>query len=104
MNNVLDVISEEKSRAPLGGLPRLEYLLHVVGASFAGAIALTFVATSWGNASEPTALAAATHAPRWLVLLGTADAAGAFASTLLEAVLYVRSIARTGWSQEPARV
>jgi len=94
-NNVLDVIAEEKSRAPLGGLPHREYVLHVVGATFAGAIALAFVATSWDGATEPTGLPAATH-PVWLARVGLANVAGGLLLTLLEGALYVRSIARRG--------
>jgi hypothetical protein len=102
VNNVLDVISEEKSRAPLGGLPHLEYIIHIVGATFAGAVTLAFVATSWGNAIEPTALAASTQVPPWLALLGTVDVAGGLAFTLLEGALYVRSIMKAGWTRQQA--
>jgi hypothetical protein len=100
VNSVLDVISEEKSRAPLGGLPHLEYMLHIVGATFSGAITLAFVATSWASASEPTALAAATQIPGWLAVLGAADVAGGLVFTLLEGALYMRSIVRTGWTTQ----
>jgi hypothetical protein len=100
LNTVLDVLSEEKSRAPLGGLPQLEYFIHIVGATFEGGIALAFVTTSWGNAAEPTALEAATNVPSWLTLLGMAGAAGGLSFTLLEATLYVRSIVRTGWAPQ----
>jgi hypothetical protein len=91
VNNVVDVALEEKSRAPIGGLPRSEYVIHIVGSTFAGAVALAFVATSWPNASLPTAMPRATGIPVWLVANGTALAIGSLFLTALEGALFARS-------------
>jgi hypothetical protein len=101
INTLFDVISEQKSREPLGGLPHWEYVIHILGTTVEGGVALAFVATSWGNAAALTALAPATDVPPWLALLGTAGAVGAVGFTLFEGTLYVRSIMRTGWAPRP---
>lgn len=41
-NTVADVLLEADSRAPLGGLPRLEYLVHVISSLALGAAFATF--------------------------------------------------------------
>lgn len=41
-NTVADVLLERRSRAPLGGLPSVEYLLHVLGTLLTGMAIATF--------------------------------------------------------------
>jgi hypothetical protein len=100
VNNVCDVLVEQKSRTPFGGLPRLEYVIHIVGSTFAGAVGLAFVATSWSTATLPTALTRADGVPLWLAWNGTAIAAGALMLTIFEASLFVRSIIRASVARE----
>jgi hypothetical protein len=80
--NVVDVLLESRSRAPFGGVPRFEYLLHIVGSTFAGGIATAYFAFG------PTAGAAP---PRWLMLQGNVVALGGVLLTLAEAVLFLRT-------------
>lgn len=56
VNEVADVLTETSSRAPLGGIPPLEYLVHIVGSTFAGAIAMSYFILAWKFQSEPTAI------------------------------------------------
>jgi hypothetical protein len=50
-NTVADVLLERSSRAPLGGLPSAEYLLHALGNLLTGAAAATFYWTGPGALS-----------------------------------------------------
>lgn len=50
----VDVLAEPASRAPLGGLPRLEYLVHILAVGAFGAAAATFW---WSAERGGTALA-----------------------------------------------
>ncbi|MBL8680424.1 MAG: hypothetical protein JNK05_14700 [Myxococcales bacterium] len=43
VNSALDVALEEASRAPLGGLPRGEYLLHFLGTFGSGLVAAAYL-------------------------------------------------------------
>src|SRR5688572_9486533 len=64
-NSVIDVLVEPSSRAPLGGLPPREYLVHVVGSTLAGALSAAFILLGRPLAGLPTALMP--HAlPAWL--------------------------------------
>jgi hypothetical protein len=47
VNEVADVILEPASRAPLGGIPKLEYLIHIIGATMGGAIATAYFTLGW---------------------------------------------------------
>lgn len=92
----VDVLAEPASREPLGGLPRLEYLVHVLASSALGAA----VATFWW-AAEQGAGALEGSAEARLVLA----AGGTLALLIVETALFVRS--RLGSSRSavsPTRV
>jgi hypothetical protein len=91
LNNVADVLLEPRSRAPLGGVPPLEYLIHVVGATFAGAITVAYFAAGWSDRLGPTALLPS-EVPVWLAWQGRALAIGAALLTVLELTLMLRAM------------
>lgn len=95
-NNIADALSEERSRAPLGGLPRLEYVVHVVGSTAAGAISVAFVLTAWSSRTALSGLVPDAR-PDWLMISGLSLAVGGVALTLLECGLFMRSIMQRGW-------
>ncbi len=96
VNNVVDAALESRSRAGFGGLPRAEYIVHLIGSTFAGAIATSFFVTSWENQSAPTELSSNRGVfPDWLVLNGQMLAAGAALLTLLELCLFLHSLTAT---------
>ncbi|MFO0630374.1 MAG: hypothetical protein U0325_32760 [Polyangiales bacterium] len=92
-NNLLDVLLEPASRADLGGLPPMEYAIHVIGATASGAITGVFLAVGWPLARLPTALAPAAL-PAWLSLDATLVGVGGVALALLETVLLLRAAGR----------
>lgn len=96
VNNIVDVSLEGESRAPLGGLPRSEYIVHIAGASFEGAIGVAFLLTAWPMQAMPTGLLAADR-PAWLFWPSVMLSAGVIAVVLFELGLFVRSLARSGW-------
>lgn len=88
-----DVLVEPASRASQGGLPRGEYLMHVVLSVLVGAMLHAALGEAWTDRSAPTSLALEAHAPLLLraalalmgagsLLLALADAA-----TLVDAAL-----------------
>jgi hypothetical protein len=90
--NVLDVLVEPGSRAPLGGIPRAEYLLHVVGSMFSGAVAATYFVTGWTGHTLPTALIPLEEAfPSWLRWQGNMVATSGALLTLVEGFLFCTS-------------
>jgi hypothetical protein len=93
-NNVADVLLEPRSRAPLGGLPPLEYAIHIVGATASGVIAGAWVIGGWPLASLPTELAPPGEVPAWLAANCHALYAGAAAMLLGEAALLIRAVLR----------
>ncbi len=98
VNEIADVSLEGSSRAPLGGgLPRLEYVVHIVGATSVGAIAAAFLVVAWPAHALSTALVPAVH-PTWLLVPGYALAIGGALMTGTELCLFLRSIKRSGWS------
>jgi hypothetical protein len=90
-NNVADVILEPRSRAPLGGLPPLEYVIHIIGSMFSGLIGATWVLVGAPLADAPTALAPAHDLPAWLVLNGHMLYIGAILMFLFELTLLIRA-------------
>lgn len=87
--NVLDVLVEPRSRAPLGGIPRGEYLLHVVGSMFSGAVAATYFLTAWTAHAMPTALVQLEEPfPSWLRCQGNIVAGSGTLLTLFEGLLF----------------
>jgi hypothetical protein len=94
VNNIADVLLEPKSRAPLGGLPPLEYAIHVVGATASGVIGALWVAIAHPLAARPTELAPPAPLPGWLAANGYLLVAGALAMVALEAALMIRATPR----------
>lgn len=101
LNSIADVALERRSRAPLGGVPTLEYVLHIIGSSFAGAITATYFLVGWAHAFEPTELVAAVDLPDWIRWQGRLMAASGAALTLLELGLFLRG-PRAALHPEPA--
>lgn len=94
VNNVVDAALETRSRAELGGLPRTEYIVHIIGSTFAGAITIAFFITSWATHSEPTGLSSNRGIfPDWLILNGHLLATSAALLTLVELCLFLHSVA-----------
>lgn len=91
LNNVADVILEPASRAPLGGLPPLEYMIHIIGSTFSGLIGATWVVLGAPLADAPTALAPAHGIPDWLVLNGHMLYIGAIVMFVFELALVIRA-------------
>jgi hypothetical protein len=91
LNNLADVLLEPRSRAPLGGLPPLEYVIHIVGATASGVIAGAWVIGGLPLASLPTELAPPGDVPSWLATNGHALYAGAAAMLLGEGALLIRA-------------
>lgn len=56
INSIADVAIENDSRRTLGGLPSLEYVIHTIGSTFAGAIAVAFFISYWEHRLLPTEL------------------------------------------------
>ena len=92
-NNLLDVWLEDASRADLGGVPRPEYLIHIVGSTAGGAVTASFIILGRHLAALPTGLHASAL-PGWLVWNARSVAVGAFAMAILESCLVVRAMMR----------
>lgn len=74
--DVVDVLLEPRSRAPLGGLPPLEYLIHMISIALSGGAWATFVLAGWAMRHEPTALVPF-DLPWWLLWYARIVAVGA---------------------------
>jgi hypothetical protein len=96
VNNIIDVTLEPASRRGIGGLPRLEYVIHIVGATASGAFAAAYtaLALAHGFADAPTSLDRAQGLPSWIVWNASAVSAGGVALAVLETVLLVRALPR----------
>jgi hypothetical protein len=77
-----DVLLEPKSRESQGGLPRAEYLIHIVLSVLVGALLWSVFTTTWGDWNAPTDIRIAPH----LFWPTTVMAAGSIAVSLLEAL------------------
>ncbi len=95
VNNVLDTISEESSRKSLGGLPLLEQVIHIIGATMTGGAAAAFIVLGWPLAHLETEIAAATQMPSWLASLATGLGGAVIVSATIEAGLFVRAWRRS---------
>lgn len=89
-NNVVDVLLEPRSRAAIGGLPPMEYAIHIVGATASGAITGAFLAVAWPLVRLPTELAPA-NLPAWLSWNATLTGTGALVLALVECALVARA-------------
>jgi len=93
-NNIADVLLEPRSRASLGGLPPLEYVIHIVGATASGVIGALWISHGHPLAALPTELARPGELPAWLELNGHALVLGAVVMTVGEGALLFRAMAR----------
>lgn len=57
INSIADVSIEGKSRKTLGGIPTLEYVIHTIGSTFAGAITVSYFILGWEFRLLPSELA-----------------------------------------------
>ena len=91
-NSAIDAYLERDSRASLGGLPRLEYIIHLTGATFMGAIAVVFLTRGWHLGALETALVAPSQPlPAFMKINALAIALGSFALAAYEAAILIRS-------------
>jgi hypothetical protein len=56
LNSTVDTLLETRSRAPQGGLPAGEYILHVMVSTLTGAALATLLSATLPHLAEPTAL------------------------------------------------
>lgn len=90
INSAIDTFLERDSRADLGGLPRLEYVIHMIGATLVGAIAATFITRGWDLGFADSGLAAA-DIPGFMQVDGLLVAGVAFLLAVYEAAVMVSS-------------
>jgi hypothetical protein len=76
VDDVVDVLIEPRSRAPLGGLPPLEYLIHMISIALSGGAWATFVLAGWATRHQPAALVPF-DVPWWLLWYARIVAVGA---------------------------
>ena len=88
VNNIADVTLEKRSRAPLGGLPTAEYLLHIVGTFLVGLA----VAAVWFQ-SSPAGFVPLPDEP-WYQWRAMGTVVGGVGLLGIEAWLWIRSLAR----------
>jgi hypothetical protein len=85
-----DVFLEPASRAPQGGLPRGEYVMHIVLSLLVGAYLTRIAESAIGWAALPTAIVASSGIPTWLrVALATA-ALGCFVVAVVDLARLLR--------------
>jgi hypothetical protein len=90
VNDVADVLLEPASRRALGGVPPIEYLVHILGATLSGAVATAFML----RGLEVRGGGEVAGLPAWLVASGTAIAVGAVALAVFEGALLCNSTAK----------
>lgn len=83
--DVVDILIEPRSRAPLGGLPPLEYFIHMMVIALSGGAWATFAIAGWSTRQEPAALVPF-DVPWVLLWYARAVAVGALAMGLGDAV------------------
>jgi hypothetical protein len=93
LNGLLDAYLEPQSRKPMGGLPRGEYLLHMVLMGVAGAVLLAAAGQCSGVWNQPAEWKwQLLDAPRWAKMLGFQLAAGSLLLFAIEGFGFSRSI------------
>ncbi len=93
IDGVVDVAIEPRSRKSLGGLPPLEYTVHMLSATLTGGAWVTFLVAGWAGRLAPTALVDRTSAlPAWLILDGRAIAVSSVLLGTAEAALLVHGM------------
>ena len=91
-NNALDAYLEFNSRKKENGLPQFEYLIHIAGATWMGAVALSYFAIGWGAHQLPTQLiSVGSSIPQFLKFNMYFVAAGSFALALYELLVMQKS-------------
>jgi hypothetical protein len=76
VDDVVDVAIEPRSRAPLGGLPPLEYLIHMIVMALSGGVWVSFLVAGWATRGQPTAIVP--RALPWIIVwMGRGVAVGA---------------------------
>lgn len=90
IDDVVDVLIEPRSRAPLGGLPPLEYLIHMIAIALSGGAWATFVLAGWSTRHAPAALVPF-DLPSWLLWYARIVAVGALLMAVGDAIRLVRS-------------
>ena len=88
--DLVDVSLEPNSRKPLGGLPTLEYVIHIAVTAMNGAVWGTFAFIGWPLRNAATGLVASAM-PAIFVWDARLTAAGAIALAGLELALLARS-------------
>ncbi len=83
--DVVDILIEPRSRAPLGGLPPLEYFIHMISIAISGGAWATFAIAGWPARNQATALVAF-DLPWWLLWYARAVAVGALLMGLGDAI------------------
>jgi hypothetical protein len=92
VNSAVDAYLERDSRAGLGGLPRLEYIIHIVGATLMGAVAASFLIRGWHLGGLETALAPrAAAAPLLMQINAVAIAVSSVGLAAYETAVLLRS-------------
>jgi hypothetical protein len=95
VNSIADVLLETESRAPLGGIPPVEYLVHTIGSTFSGAIMATYFVLGWRLQFLPTQLETRAGVPELVRWSGYLVVMSGMALTALEGFLFARSIRRS---------
>lgn len=96
INSIADVAIENDSRRTLGSLPSLEYVIHTIGSTFAGAITVAFFITAWEYRLLPSELipiSQGTYSSMFL-LNGQGLVVGGIALSLIEITLLTRSVCK----------
>lgn len=93
-NSILDAYLEPESRAPLGGLPRNEYIIHIIGMAFTGAFTMAYFLLFWQMKDLPTGLEPLSTGdlPWWLVVQTQFTIVGSVLIPLTEGSLFIRSL------------
>ena len=96
INSIADVSIENQSRRTLGGLPSLEYVIHTIGSTFAGGIAVSFFIFGWENRLMPTSLEILPEGtyPLMFVMNGKGLVVGGILLLIAETTLIARSLCR----------
>ena len=93
-NSIFDVSIEGRSRKTLGGIPTLEYIIHTIGSTFAGAITISYFILGWHFRLIPTSLSPLADGTYSKMFLGNGFALviGGIILTTIEAILLCKSI------------
>jgi hypothetical protein len=90
IDDIVDVAIEPRSRAPLGGLPPLEYLIHMIVMALSGGVWVSFLVAGWASRDQPTALVP--HALPWIIVwTARGVAVGAILMGASDAIRLVRA-------------